>query len=237
MNYLKFDVKLFVCLTLCFIIMTVIGTITHEMGHYSVARILGYKAQFNYASCIYWDEEDEAYFREVGKKYPDEISNDQYFPGKEKFMNLLNKYKKDGLLITLGGPVQTTLTGTIGLLLLLFFRKRINKTGQLTIAVWTFIFLSLFWLRQLANLFMLTLNYFLKGGIGEKGDEVRIARYFGLNILTIQVATGLIAALVLLYIIRLIPKAQLLTFLSSGLIGGVAGYYLWIIKFGSVIMP
>lgn len=87
--------------------MTVIGTITHEMGHYSVARILGYKAQINYASCIYWDEEDEAYFREVGKKYPNEI----------------------------------------------------------------------------------------------------------------------------------IPKAQLLTFLSSGLIGGVAGYYLWIIKFGSVIMP
>jgi hypothetical protein len=46
-----------------------------------------------------------------------------------------------------------------------------------------------------------------------------------------------IAAIILVYIIKVIPKPQVLTFLTSGLIGGVAGYYLWLIKFGSIIMP
>lgn len=237
MDYLRFDIKLFFWLALSFAITTVVGTLTHEVGHYSVARILGYQAQINYMSCKYWDNDDQAFFKEIGQKYPNELINDQHFPEKARFLGIAEKYKKDGFLITLAGPLQTITTGTLGLILIIYFRRKVIRSDRITISGWVLILLSLFWLRQLANLFMLGINYIQKGKISERGDEVRIAGYLNINNLTVQVVTGLIGVLVLLYIIKLIPKSQLLTFLMSGLVGGVAGYYLWLIKFGSVILP
>jgi hypothetical protein len=47
---MKFDLRLFVLLALGFIAFTVIGTVSHECGHYLAARCLGYKASLHYGS-------------------------------------------------------------------------------------------------------------------------------------------------------------------------------------------
>ena len=54
-----------------------------------------------------------------------------------------NEKSNDSLFITIGGPLQTILTGTLGLLMLVLRRKSIYKNGMKTLD-WLFVFLSLF---------------------------------------------------------------------------------------------
>ncbi len=237
MNYIKFDYKSFIFLTLTFILMTVIGTLTHELGHYSVSKYLGYEASINYQSSSYWDNNLNEYLKDTYEKYSTEIKTNKAFPGKEKYQIEVQKYRSDTFWIILGGPLETILTGSIGFILLLVFRKRYITLDQVHFIVWTLIFISLFWLRQVANLFMAVMSLLLKGQASQRGDEMRLANHLEINIWTIQIVTGLIGIGILAMILRILPKTVIITFLISGLVGGVLGYYLWLIKFGQYIMP
>lgn len=236
MNLLKIHLKTFIYLTLTFIVMTAVGTVTHELGHYSAAKLLGYDASINYRSATYWND-DFYYFRDVFHKYSYEIKNRLDFPEKEKYYALIEKHHKNAFFITLGGPLQTILTGTLGLILLLINRKKYIKVNSVSVFGWIVIFMSLFWLRQTANLCMSVFSYLLKGRISFNGDETKMALYLNLNIWTIKLITGLLGVIVLLIILKLIPKRFIVTFILAGSVGGVLGFYLWIIKFGQYIMP
>ncbi|MBW7844141.1 MAG: hypothetical protein H3C45_00550 [Bacteroidia bacterium] len=237
MNYIKFDYKAFIFLTLTFILMTVIGTLTHELGHYSVSKYLGYEASINYQRSSYWDNDLNEYFKHSYDKYSNEIKNNLDFPGKQKYQTTIKKYQADNFWIILGGPLQTILTGSIGFLLLLLFRKKCFTTDNVKLTGWTLIFISLFWLRQVANLFMAIMTFIVKGQPFLSGDEMRLAYYLDINIWIIQVITGLFGIAILFIVLKLLPKSLVLTFLLSGLTGGLLGYYLWLIKFGQYIMP
>jgi fatty acid desaturase len=52
---LNFNKKLFIALTLGFILTTIVGTITHECGHYLAAKYYGYNASINYAATKWHD--------------------------------------------------------------------------------------------------------------------------------------------------------------------------------------
>jgi len=237
MKYLNFDYKLSIFLTLTFILMTVVGTLTHELGHYSISKILGYEASINYKSSSYWDNNLNEYLKDTYEKYSNEIKSDTDFPGKEKYHKAVQKYRLDSFWIILGGPLETILTGYIGFMLLLVFRKRYIKSDQVHFNGWALIFMSLFWLRQVANLFMAVMSLLLKGQPSQRGDEMRLANHLGINIWIIQIVTGLLGIGILVFVLRFLPKTVILTFLISGLIGGILGYYLWLIKFGQYIMP
>jgi FtsH-binding integral membrane protein len=66
---------------------------------------------------------------------------------------------------------------------------------------------------------------------------VRLAHHLEIHFESIQIITGIVGVLVLLVVLCLLPKSIVITFLISGLVGGIAGYYLWLIKFGQYIMP
>lgn len=217
--------------------MTVIGTLLHELGHYTVARLLGYEAAINYQSSWFWNKETDYFLTEVEKQYSNEIKNDLDFPDKAKYIAVKDKYIADQFRIILGGPLQTILTGTIGLVFLLYFKNKIVKPDKLTVSGWSFVFLTLFWLRQSANLFMAVLYLIKNRKPSLSGDEMRLALHLDINVWTIQLVTGIISLFVLFYVFKLIPKNQKFTFLLSGLVGGITGYYLWLIKFGQLIMP
>jgi hypothetical protein len=200
------DKKLVLYLSLGFILATVAGTLSHEWGHYMVARSLGYKVAINYAS---------TYLTEGPYPTPAHLFR-----------------------ITLGGPVQTMLTGTVGLLLLFLFRKSFQSRQQLSFPQWGLIFITLFWLRQTANLAVGLGIFLFKGRLSESGDEVELARHWHLPGETISIITGLLGAVVLAIVIfTFIPARQRLTFVIAGLAGGVAGYLLWLKWLGPVIMP
>ena len=203
-----FDKKLFAYLSLAFILMTVIGTVTHEYGHYISAKILGFNSRVNYGMTM--------------------------LEG-----NLNNSMsRKEKIIFTLGGPLQTISTGTLGIALLYFSRKSFKKIEKLSLLQWVYIFTSLFWLRQVSNMFTWILFYFINGKFGVRGDEIKLARYLELPKWSILLTTALIGAFVLWTVIfKFIPKKVRFTFICSGLFGGVSGYILWLELFGKILMP
>ncbi|MFA6571341.1 MAG: hypothetical protein WCT77_08900 [Bacteroidota bacterium] len=204
-----FDKQLFLGLFFAFILATIAGTLSHEFGHYLVAKYLGYNATINYAS---------TQWRHININ--EQIPSVHY------------------LLILIGGPIQTMLTGTIGLILLWIFRKSFYNTERLSIVQWCFIIISLFWLRQTANLVTWIGGYFYTGHFSTRGDEIRIALYLGLPFWSLSVLTAIIGAFILaLIIFKIIPGKQRLTFVISGFTGGITGYILWLVLLGKYIMP
>jgi len=146
-----FDRKLFIILIAAFVFTTVIGTLSHELGHYIVAKSLGYKANIHYASTDWYDPGTVDSMNAVISKYRKQIEDGASFPGKEKYDRLVHKYSHDDALITIGGPVQTILTGIIGLILLFVWRNSFRSRQKLTSRQWMLVFITLFWLRQTAN--------------------------------------------------------------------------------------
>lgn len=197
------DKRLLCYLIIGFVLATVIGTLSHECGHYVAIRLMGFKARINYGMTLFLDSA--------------KMSNRQVF------------------WAILAGPLLTMLTGSVGLLLLYKIRK---SFGKLSFKQWFLIFISLFWLRQPANLVGEIVTYFTTGHYGEMADEAKISRYFNWSPWYIDVVTAFIGLFVLTMIIfKFIPKTQRLTFILSGLIGGISGFMLWLVYFGKVIMP
>ncbi|WCM42097.1 hypothetical protein MG290_00015 [Flavobacterium sp. CBA20B-1] len=205
----KIDFKLLVLLIITFIVFTIIGTVSHESGHYIAAKFVGLDALIHYAS--------------TSILIPDD------------FKGVITQ--SDQLLFTLGGPLQTIITGTLGLLLLYFNRKKISSE-KLKTAHWFYIFLSLFWLRQTFNFIIVVTKYFMNGRYPKKMDEIKIARNLDINDFSILIPTAFIGIFVTLFIIfKYIPYHQRFTFIISGLIGGSLGFYLWLVLFGKFILP
>ncbi len=105
-----FNRKLFFTLSIVFIIMTIIGTITHECGHYLFAKILGYNTRINYGYTIL-----------------------------ESNLNK-SMSQKENFIFTLGGPFRTIFTGTLGVALLYIFRRTFNTIEKLSFFQWILIF-------------------------------------------------------------------------------------------------
>lgn len=201
--------KLLLYLTAGFILAVIAGTLSHELGHYLVAKSLSFDAGMNYRS---------AYFL---------LHDGQRL-----------KTPEERFLITLGGPAQTMLTGSVGFLLLYFYRRYYMQAARLSFKQWSLVFLSLFWLRQPANFVMWAASGLFTGNFSDNGDEVKISRYLGLSDWFVPAVTGIAGAIILVIVFsRFVPKGQRLTFLLSGLIGGIAGYFFWFEWAGKMILP
>ena len=100
------------------------------------------------------------------------------------------------------------------------------------------VFISLFWLRPVANLFTWLGGYFIKGKFSSHGDESSIAFDLGIPNWSVATLTAIIGGIVLANIVfKFIPVKQRFTFIVSGLIGGISGYILWLILLGPIVMP
>jgi hypothetical protein len=234
----NFNGSLFITLFFSFIAATVIGTLTHELGHYAIAKYYGYHPKINYQSVQWVDTKEQAFMRSTYTKYQDDIRAGKAFPQKEKFDQIRAGNRKNGFWIILGGPLETMLTGTIGLLFLFISRRKFQSSDPLTLLQWILVFMSLFWLRQTANWFTGFWSYLVKNPFIPRGDEFRIALALHLPLWSVITATAVLGAAVLtLVVFKIIPLRQRLTFLLAGLAGGVSGYLLWIVWFGKYIMP
>jgi len=200
---MKIDRRLLAYLICGFIIATVAGTLTHEFGHYIIARSLGYKAHISYA----YTSHDTATGR-------------------------------DSFLITLGGPAQTMLTGTVAFVLLFIFRRPFSSMNSLSFKRWLLIFIALFWLRQVANFFVWLMGNLIGKNFEHAPDEINLSRYLNLPDWSIIFSSAILGAIILSVIIfKFIPIQQRLTFIISGMAGGVLGFIFWILLLGPVILP
>ncbi len=203
--------KLLVKLIFAFIVFTIIGTLSHEFGHYFVAKFYGVDAKIHYGYT-------------------------SFDPSSYETLSSLSE--KQRILITFGGPIQTMLTGTIGFLLLLLNKKTILSLEKLNVKFWTFIYVSFFWLRQIANFVVGFVIFLINGKYSTKSDESKISLFYNLPVFSIGLITSVISfALALNIIFKFIPIKQRLTFILAGLIGGTSGYLIWLESLGEILLP
>ena len=187
-----------------FIMFTALGTVTHELGHFISARLLGYNVSLNY--------------------------------GYTSYNGVVNPL--DSFIITLGGPLQTLLTGTIGVFVIWVNRSEYYQARHLSLWQWLFVFMALFWLREVFNFFQALGVYLLEGSFPEGSDEVQMALKAGINSLAITATAAIIGLGVLTYLVlKVVPFQERATFALAGLIGGPLGYYIWFHWLGPVLMP
>lgn len=130
------------------------------------------------------------------------------------------------------------LTGTLGFLFLYEFKNEIQERIKLSVKHWAMIFMTMFWLRQIANASIGVLVYIFQGRIMQKGDESRVSLQLGWPAFTIDVITGFVGFVIIsIVVFKFIPLAQRFTFILSGLIGGIVGYILWMEILGPEILP
>lgn len=144
----------------------------------------------------------------------------------------------DSFWITLGGPFQTILTGFVGLLIIYIRRIQIKEIG-LKWVDWLAVFLSLFWLREVFNLLIsLASELISPNGSYFGGDEVYIS--FGLDLWegTVPIILGVIGIFVSAYVVfSIVPNRVRMTFILSGLLGGILGFILWMYILGPKLLP
>ncbi len=234
------DKRLLLYLIPCFIVFTIIGTLSHEGGHYFAAKYFGYNAHIRYAF-THWEDKDtskNSFMTSTYLNYETEINAKKDFPGKERFLKISKERYKAGFWMIVWGPLQTMLTGTLGFILILFFGKSFRSANRLRFWQWLLVFSSLFWLRQIFNMVTWIGNYLIKGEFRESMDEIHIANHFHLPIGTIIGATAIVSIIIAsIVIFKFIPKVQRKTFIVAGLVGGVAGYVIWLVLLGPVVMP
>ncbi len=206
---IHFDKKLFWWLFITFICSTIIGTLSHECGHYFIAKWLGYDPNLHFARTSWRSEAIDEYTQ-----------------------------ANHGFWILISGPLQTLSIGTLGLVLLYLYRQTFYQTNSLSISQWVIIFLSLFWTRQFANYAIWTWNKLSSTNFKSNSDEIQIARQLQLPegvILTFSALIGLIVLVVVIF--RFIPEKLRLSFMSAGLFGGVFGYIVWMKWLGPWLIP
>jgi hypothetical protein len=174
------------------------------------------------------------------EKNKDKIKEQKPSPEKDAFLKfrrcLAKQYKHEDLYMRLGGPMQTMIFGTAGLLFLRFGRKKIRASQQLTFTNCTFVLLAFFWSREPAIL--LQKIYYVAIGHQERGDEEKIARHLHLNEWSVITILGITGTIILIWVtFFIVPLQQRFTFIAAGLTGSLTGVLLWFGILGPILLP
>ncbi|WP_452224301.1 hypothetical protein [Lacinutrix chionoecetis] len=243
-----FKSKFAVVIFLTFIVFTIVGTLSHEMGHVFVAEALGYDTTLSYGSMDYNgkgyyndDEVDEMF--QIAEKNHEAFNNNQSFKEEQRFLELKrileDRYpqnEKNDLWIAIGGSLQTILTSIFGLFII--FHRKTKERLRLNLFDWLGIFLGLFILREIFNFMKALLLNFLIEKDFFYGDEFDISRYIGLDQWIVPIITAIIGITITAYIIfKIVPKHYRFSFIISGFIGGLVGYVFWFEFIGPILIP
>ena len=228
----NFDWKRSVFILLGFVLFTPLGTLSHEAGHYLVAQQYFKKPTLHYGYVVYgeWKRQPE-----MNKWFAAHSDNE----GKvfENNSNTLQSYRaqaqRHSFYSTLGGPLQTMIFGTIGLLILHFRKKKGFKLLD-----WLAVFLTYFWSREVFIFLSLGIKYLINGTIPISSDEVVIARYLRIPLLAPAAFFGCLGIIILTYVTFVkIPARNRFTFIVSGILGSAIGFVLWLDILGPIILP
>jgi len=233
-----FHKRLFLFLFMGFILAVVAGILSHECGHWLAGRYFGFKDQTIGYNYTHYGTPDKNWLRRdsILSRLNSEINFGHNAP-RDEYDKLIKEKKRDTFRITAGGPIQTMLAGTIGLIFLFLYRRKFAGADKLLFAQWLVIFLSLFWLREIFDVVVAMIRL-CAGRPWMAGDEFVMANYLHLPTWSIFIASAIVSLMVLwLVIFRFVPARQRFTFIVAGLTGGLTGAYLWLVLLGPKLMP
>jgi hypothetical protein len=244
----RFKPKFSTIIIIVFVLFTVIGTLTHELGHITAAQLLGYETKLSYGYMDYFHEgynedENSLLLIKMNEKYKgtpyydlDDKIKEEY---KVVFDRLEEKFPANethDFLITLGGPTQTIITSLIGFYIL--YRRESKYRYTYKIIDWLGVFLGLFILREVYNTFSAAFSVVFFNGNEFYGDEFSLSRALELNQWVLPAITAIIGLLMGLYIIfKVIPLRYRFSFIIGGLVGGGLGFVIWFNYLGKIILP
>lgn len=218
-----------------FILLTPIGTITHELGHLFVAKTLGYDTTLHHSS-VNWNNELLKSLKNQYEKFKLQIEDDLPFEGQEEYKVNIKTLNKHNLLILFGGVAQTIIFGLVAFILLLY-RVFIKKKSFNSLD-WLLTFISLFWIREPANLILSVIKGIkLKNNIYFYGDDAKIANLLGLHEGVLLLPLTIIAMLISLMVLKIIPNKRKKEFIIGALIGCPIGFVLWMFIIGPIVLP
>lgn len=233
----NFNLKLFSYLVLGFVLCTIVGTVSHEGGHYIVAKSQGFNPKLHYQSVSYGKDSSADTMEVYYEKHREKVIAKEESAEKTKFWSWFYKREEMYFYDTLGGPLQTMLTGMIGFIILFFRRKQIFIRGYLTLLEWAAVLLSYFWSREVFN-FIFSIDDTFSDRKHFRSDEPRLSQYLNLPPWAFGMITCVIGGIILLWVtFRVIPVQQRLTFLVSGLIGSTIGWMVWMDWLGPILLP
>lgn len=231
----KFKLTLLLALTV--IAFTVIGTLTHELGHAAVAWYYGLKPTVHYQFTDPGGNLFDPRMTGLADGYGSEIRAGRPFPNDTLYRRLEAEGRRKIVAFIWGGPTETMLSGTLGFALLLSQWRRFRTAERLSAGQWLILFLTLCWLRQPANLLAGIAQRIVTGRYSAGDDDSRLSIYYGLPVWGILVITTIIATAICFVVYRAIPPAQRGSFLLAFIIGAPLGYGLWLFWPGPVVMP
>lgn len=234
----NFNTKLFFSLFIGFVLFTIIGTLTHELGHFTAGKIVGFEGmRINYGATIGGTKPTLKEYFKIYNANKQAIEQNEPFEERERFEMLKKPLERDNFWFIFGGPIQTMTFGTFGFLIL-YFRK---KKEQFKFIDWLYTFLSLFWLREIFNLLHGVLSGLVqnKGNyFGTHGDELYLSKALNLWEGTIPLLFGVLGLIISsIVIFSFIPKKIRFTFILAGLFGGIFGFWFWLSFLGPILMP
>jgi hypothetical protein len=230
--------KLFFALVFTFIAFTIIGTQTHEWGHYASAKYLGMNPSLHYQSVEFGEDRISNEGDEIFVQFEKQIIAKEDFPLKSRYQYLQKISSYNYFYSTLWGPLQTMITGTIGFIFIIIFRKRFFNTNALSTSQWLLVFLSLFWLREVFNTFMAGISFFVLGQKEFYGDEFNLCKHLNFPLFSIPIITAIIGIVICCIVtFKFVPKAERKTFIAAGFVGGTIGYIFWMYFLGPIILP
>lgn len=233
-----FKVKDIFLLSLLFILFTIIGTLSHELGHYIPAKYFKEKPVLHYASVHRLASLSNTCIKESRRfmhVYCDFESVPK--PERETFFELKRKSQERNFIISAGGPLQTVITGTLGFLVLLYKRGK-NKSLNFGWIEWLAVYLSFFWSRQIANCAIIFYRQLSSGGRLSSGDEVKLSHYLGMPSYSLNYLTASLGLLICTYVVFvLIPRKYRLSFIMAGILGSGAGFIIWMRHLGPLLLP
>lgn len=203
------EIKLPCLLIIGYIIFLIITTITHELGHYIVAKIYGYDAVLHYNMT--------------------EVS----------YINSQNgSNQAHSFWITLAGSIQAMVFGVIGIITLYKKKIFFKEANKLRIRQWIIIFFSLSFLTYTINFFFWMIVYTNTFSLEIKPDEVRIAEYLKIPAELILLILAIIGILSFRYVVKYcIPKKIKTVLILSIFIAYFLFFPIWMKLLGPLILP
>jgi hypothetical protein len=199
---------------LFFFIAAPAGTLLHECGHALVALLFGFHPVVHYDWCSTISASDWQMVEDGTKNY--------------------NEYPHR-FWITAGGPAQTLITGFTGMAaLLVLSRRTVINAWNGTHLLW--IVLAYFHSRWVYNSLGILYKLYVSGK-HSNADEVKLMRYWNIDIAAGTWAMLLVACALLAYITFVLVKKNRWQLIVFGGAGSLAGGWFWLKWAGPVLMP
>lgn len=241
----------FIPLFLAFIVAYVVMVVTHEAGHYAMARAMGYsRARIHSTHTDTGVNVVLAEYKAILARNSEAVRQDAPFPERERLMELnaqvthmgdalrANHYDlgKGAAWIYCGGPLMTIIIASMGVALLRRQKGQMKDATGLNGVQWLLVLAAAMWVKPIYDLVGSFAAQLIKGDAYLPTDEYKMCAVLGIYPWTANIVEAIAGIIFLRMLFGIVPQTDRRLLVIAGLSGGIAGFVLWHFV-GLVLLP